>query len=367
MTPPGPDLLRAGLAGLGWLLLLLVTVFGGHACTPAALEERLQAQVEAALAREGLDFADVGMSGQTVILEGVAPTPQARDRAAAVALRAAGPGGPWAGGVVGAQNRIEVGESVQPFVWRAVRVEDGLRLEGYAPSERVRERLVRQGRRLFGAVEDRMRLAAGAPGPGWSVVASEALDRLAMLEAGEARLTDSLLILMGEAKPEAADALRAIYRDGLAPPFRVMLDLTRPGETPEIPRLEGVDLSDGEAGPCQVAFERLLQGRVIRFDVNSAEIDAASLTLLAQLAAVARRCDRRRIEISGHTDASGDLDRNMALSLARAEAVRDHLVRLGVSPDRLSAVGFGPKRPAASNDTDRGRAANRRIEFQVVS
>ncbi len=366
MSQTSPDLVRALFAGTGWIAVLLVALFGGHGCTPAALEARLAGQVEQALAREGLDYVYVDMDGQTAILDGVAPSQEARDQAEKVALQAAGMGGPWAGGVSGTESRIEVGEAVQPYVWRAVRSADSVRLEGVVPSERLRRELIREGRRLFGAAQDRMILAAGAPGAGWGRMAAQALEHLAQLESGEARLTDGLLVLMGEAKPEIADAVRAAYRDQPPEPFRVLLDLTRPGEGSAIAALQDLNLNDAAPGACQTAFERLLDGQVILFDTASAKIDQASLVLLADLAAVARRCDRYSIEISGHTDGVGDRGRNMILSQERAQAVRDHLVQLGVAPERLSAVGFGPDRPVASNAGEAGRQANRRIEFQVV-
>ena len=71
-----------------------------------------------------------------------------------------------------------------------------------------------------------------------------------------------------------------------------------------------------------------------------------------------------RIEIAGHTDSSGLYRRNVTLSRARAEAVRLYLHQRGVPLDRMSARGFGPDRPVASNGTSEGRATNRRVELR---
>ena len=87
---------------------------------------------------------------------------------------------------------------------------------------------------------------------------------------------------------------------------------------------------------------------------------------LDRLVAVMKACPAGNVEIQGHTDATGPRRRNIALSRDRAEAVKDYLVQRGVSADRLTAVGFGPDKPVASNRTDSGRARNRRIEFRVV-
>ena len=69
--------------------------------------------------------------------------------------------------------------------------------------------------------------------------------------------------------------------------------------------------------------------------------------------------------IEGHTDSDGDPDRNQALSVRRALMVRDLLISVGVSADRLSVVGYGPARPAAPNDTDENRSSNRRVSLVV--
>ena len=72
------------------------------------------------------------------------------------------------------------------------------------------------------------------------------------------------------------------------------------------------------------------------------------------------------IRIEGHTDSRGNPKRNLLLSQRRAEAVRQYLISKGVAPDRLQAVGYGDTRPIAPNDTRKGRAANRRVEFIIV-
>jgi OOP family OmpA-OmpF porin len=74
---------------------------------------------------------------------------------------------------------------------------------------------------------------------------------------------------------------------------------------------------------------------------------------------------RSRSRSRGHTDAVGDPAANLRLSQDRADAVVRWLVLAGVSSDRLEAVGYGDTRPVAENDTDAGRAENRRVEFQV--
>nr|WP_241741229.1 OmpA family protein [Gemmobacter straminiformis] len=70
-----------------------------------------------------------------------------------------------------------------------------------------------------------------------------------------------------------------------------------------------------------------------------------------------------RVTLVGHTDASGSVEANTALSQKRADAVREVLVAsYGIAPDRIAAKGLGPAAPRASNDTPEGRLKNRRVE-----
>ena len=68
-------------------------------------------------------------------------------------------------------------------------------------------------------------------------------------------------------------------------------------------------------------------------------------------------------EIQGHTDNTGPAEYNMGLSLRRAEAVFDYMVKGGVAAERMRVEGYGEERPIASNDTAEGRAQNRRVEL----
>jgi len=72
------------------------------------------------------------------------------------------------------------------------------------------------------------------------------------------------------------------------------------------------------------------------------------------------------IEIIGHTDSTGSAAVNDPLRVARAQATRDYLVQHGVALSRLSIAGRGAREPVAGNDTDAGRAANRRVEIYVA-
>jgi OOP family OmpA-OmpF porin len=116
---------------------------------------------------------------------------------------------------------------------------------------------------------------------------------------------------------------------------------------------------------CQKLFDEALADRDIEFDSARATIRSSSNDLLDKLADVIRQCPDAKVEISGHTDATGSTSYNQALSERRAVAVRDALISRGADAANLTAVGYGESRPIADNNTREGRARNRRTEFKV--
>ncbi len=104
----------------------------------------------------------------------------------------------------------------------------------------------------------------------------------------------------------------------------------------------------------------------ITFETASAVITAEGLAALDATVEFLSLNPDIRVAIEGHTDSQGDEEPNLALSRARADAVRDHLVEQGIAADRLETEGFGESQPIATNDTAEGRAQNRRIDFRLL-
>lgn len=104
----------------------------------------------------------------------------------------------------------------------------------------------------------------------------------------------------------------------------------------------------------------------IKFDFNSSKLSEHLKTYLSRLAVFLNEYPQYNVELLGHTDGIGNVDANMQLSQRRCRAVYDQLVKNGVSKNRLSFKGFGMSTPMASNDTDKGRALNRRVELLLV-
>jgi outer membrane protein OmpA-like peptidoglycan-associated protein len=111
----------------------------------------------------------------------------------------------------------------------------------------------------------------------------------------------------------------------------------------------------------------LFRTTTVNFEFAKANLLPTSAATLDILADVLRRYPALRVEVGGHTDDRGSDATNDALSQRRAEAVRDYLVASGVAASRLSAVGYGERRPVATNANDTGRALNRRVEFMVLN
>ncbi len=106
--------------------------------------------------------------------------------------------------------------------------------------------------------------------------------------------------------------------------------------------------------------------KYIGFAYNSSVVDSASYATLDQLAADLERFPRVMLEVQGHTDNIGGEEFNQRLSEARAESVRNYLVSKGIEAKRLRTKGFAFFVPVASNDTEEGRAMNRRTVFKIL-
>jgi outer membrane protein OmpA-like peptidoglycan-associated protein len=103
----------------------------------------------------------------------------------------------------------------------------------------------------------------------------------------------------------------------------------------------------------------------ILFDFDKFSIKPAYFKELDDLAEYMKAVDNVNIDIVGHTDNEGTDQKNLLLSQNRAKALRDYLVKKGITPQRINHKGFGETTPVAPNTTPEGRALNRRIEFTL--
>jgi OOP family OmpA-OmpF porin len=244
-----------------------------------------------------------------------------------------------------------------PYIFQAYKdpVAVTLTLTGYVPDNNVHAALAAAaGRKFFNEkVVDNIKASLGAPS-GFANAVVPALGALSRLSTGTLVVSDREVKLSGDAFYDAAAAqIRAGLKD-FPQGWQFKADISvKPASAPV----------DGTV--CQQLFSGLLAKGKIRFDSGRATIDPDSAGLLDRLIETALRCPSANIEIAGHTDADGEDGFNQALSEKRAQAVTDFLVKAGLPAERFTAMGYGSTQPVASNDTDEGKAQNRRIDFVV--
>ena len=105
----------------------------------------------------------------------------------------------------------------------------------------------------------------------------------------------------------------------------------------------------------------------VQFDTNKYDIKGLYFSAIDEVASILERNPSLNIKIQGHTDNKGSESFNKTLSENRAKAIVEYLVKKGVEADRLSASGFGPSNPVATNETREGRAKNRRVELHPLN
>ncbi len=244
-----------------------------------------------------------------------------------------------------------------PYIFQAYKdpVAVTLTLTGYVPDNNVHAAMVAAaGRKFFNEkVVDNIKASLGAPS-GFANAVVPALGALSRLSTGTLVVLDREVKLSGDAFYDAAAAqIRAGLKD-FPQGWQFKADISvKPASAPV----------DGTV--CQQLFSGLLAKGKIRFDSGRATIDPDSAGLLDRLIETALRCPSANIEIAGHTDADGEDGFNQALSEKRAQAVTDFLVKAGLPAERFTAMGYGSTQPVAGNDTDEGKAQNRRIDFVV--
>lgn len=245
-----------------------------------------------------------------------------------------------------------------PYIFQAYKdpVAVTLTLTGYVPDNNVHATVAAAATRKFFSekVVDNLKASVGAPS-GFVSAVVPALGALSRLSTGTLVVTDREVKLSGDALYDAAAVqIRTSLEKDFPQGWQVKGDISvKPASAPVDPTV------------CQQLFSELLAKGKIRFESGRAGIDLDSAGLLDRLIETALRCPNANIEIAGHTDADGEDAFNQALSEKRAQAVADYLVKAGLPANRFTATGYGSTQPVGSNDTDEGKAKNRRIDFLV--
>lgn len=236
-------------------------------------------------------------------------------------------------------------EQPAPYRFRAILQDRAITLTGQVPRSGSADILsIAAGE----GVTNETSVAAGAP-EGFVRGAGLGIAALKNLDSGQFAWLNGGWTLSGTAiSTDARDAAMAtLARLGDEPPVRTLIAVPPPIEL------------------CRTSLRRVAETGSVLFDSGSDHITDTTIGLLAGFAEALERCPQASVYVEGHTDADGDAERNLALSLARSEAVIDELIALGIARSRLYAVGYGETLPIADNDTRDGKARNRRIVLTV--
>ena len=124
--------------------------------------------------------------------------------------------------------------------------------------------------------------------------------------------------------------------------------------------------ASSEAVVYRQADNVLIRAQGFQFAPGSSQIDSANFPILKKIIASINEFPNSRVLVSGHTDSRGDVNRNLVLSQERAAKVASFLIEVGnIQTSRVSATGYGEDRPVATNESAKGRAANRRVEILI--
>ncbi len=119
-------------------------------------------------------------------------------------------------------------------------------------------------------------------------------------------------------------------------------------------------------GGCPEEIKKAIDYKNIQFEFNSSVLKTSSYAVLDVIAAGMKNFPDTKFQLDGHSSAEGTEARNLALSIDRANAVKNYLVNNGIKASNLITKGNGEKFPVASNDNEEGRALNRRVEIKPL-
>lgn len=224
-------------------------------------------------------------------------------------------------------------------------------VSGAVPDEASKAAMLARVRELYGAdrVVDQVSIAAVSLPPNWNGYVQKLIGpNLKLISKGEIKIDGTNVTLRGEVANEA-------QRQQIASEFATSLN-------PSYTVNNGLRVSAAE----QNLLDETLAKRIIEFESGKATLTDSGKGILNEMAAAMQKVKGKKVEVIGHTDNVGLRDSNLALSHARAQAVRSYLADRGISQDMVMVSGQGPDRPVAENSSADGRARNRRIEFRIA-
>jgi OOP family OmpA-OmpF porin len=329
------------LGGLGLVVLCLLC----PSVRAPAIEDDVRGATEACADEVGLDAATIAVSGRDVNLTGGALSEE--QHTLLVSCIAAFPG------TRTIDDQMVV---LQPGSLGFRTHYDDITLSGIVPSQAAHDALIAEAATLWGDdnMTDALEVEANRTIGGWSD--DDFASFLAALRHSrrdlDIELSGGRAVISGTVLSELARIRVLGSAVTLLPGFEVVDRLTV--REPQTPR-----------ETLQATLDDLLTGTTVEFAVDSAELTANGEAVLGDVIAILES-NPGRVEISGHTDSTGQADHNLELSRQRAEAVKAYLSANGIEQARLVTIGYGSKQPIASNATAEGQQTNRRTEFHAL-
>lgn len=140
------------------------------------------------------------------------------------------------------------------------------------------------------------------------------------------------------------------------------------GDEEDFSKLELASEEGAFTSSFEILYEpaKVFELKDVKFNTGKYSLKPESYKALNDLVEILKIKSHLKIEIAGHTDNIGEDEANKSLSQKRALAVKQYLIKKGITASRLTAVGYGETEPIASNDTAEGRQENRRTEARII-
>ncbi len=347
---------------VAWLLLALLAL----GLRRGPIEDELSDRAVLAVRSHGQTGAQVSFDGRDATVHGTFPSVADAETARQVVARVSGARSVSLGSDIHIVPAVLPGVVAKPFV---IAVDGGsLTVTATVPDRAAREQLLGAAAAASSAtLTGKVTVDPDAAAP--PVTALADLTRTLTAVAGEHKVTIMGSSVVVEGSVGDSDEVTRLGSDLLAgarktqPAATLDNRLTVRSVASALP-----PVGEGTEGTAQPATGRLV-GAVaedrITFETNSSELTEADRVHLDRIAAVLRESELS-VLLAGHTDTRGPRAVNEALSLLRAQTAAGYLSDRGVPAEHLRAAGFAWDHPVATNDTEAGRAANRRVEISAL-
>lgn len=254
----------------------------------------------------------------------------------------------------------EDGEGPPEFI--ATLSPEGLvQLRGRLKNRLTRETTVSYARARFGSDNTYMAARIDETLPGsWPVRVLASLDALSLLANGVITVTPERVDISGSTgDPQGSAEISRVLVEKLGETEKFSINVKYREQLNPVAAKPKPD-------DCEIEVRHILSDRKIQFDPGKSSMDKSAVAIMDDIAEILAQCGEMKFEIQGHTDSQGREEMNQQLSQARAQSVINELRDRRVLTSALTAKGYGESQPIASNDTQQGREANRRIAFVLI-